>query len=214
MSATPEPETPAPARRGLLLGIVTAVVVALAVVTTVIVLAAGGNDGGTPATPPGGDGGRQTTFISPDGSAEVGDQAPDFALPALEGGETVRLSDYRGKPVVVNFWASWCNPCRKEFPLLKAARAKHAKDGLEVIGVSYRDIASDGRAFAASRGATWQLARDPDGALAGRYGVRAIPQTFFIAPDGTVTSRVFGITSAKDLEAEIQAILPATAGTP
>ncbi len=125
----------------------------------------------------------------------MGAAAPDFVLPGLSGGD-VALADFAGKPVVVNFWASWCHPCRKEFPLLKAARAKHARDGLEVIGVSYRDIASDGRAFVADQGADWAFARDPDGKLAAAYGVRAVPQTFFVDADGTIVSRVFGITSA------------------
>ena len=194
-----------------------AVVLVLAVVTVAVVVASGGSDTPKAAAPVRATSDGEPTFVSPDGSAEVGAPAPDFALPALDskgGTGTVKLSDYRGRPVMLNFWASWCNPCRKEFPLLKAARAKHAKDGLEVIGVSYRDIASDGRDFAASRGATWPFARDPDGALAARYGVRAIPQTFFIARDGTIASRVFGITSAKDLEAQIRGILPAKATKP
>jgi cytochrome c biogenesis protein CcmG/thiol:disulfide interchange protein DsbE len=137
----------------------------------------------------------------------VGAAAPDFVLPGLDG-TSVALADFAGKPTVVNFWASWCHPCRKEFPLLEAALAKHAPDGLEVVGVTYRDIPSDSRAFVADQGADWAFARDPDGKLATAYGVRAVPQTFFVGADGTIVSRVFGITSAKDLEAEIQKILP------
>ena len=172
-------------------------------VTAAVVVTSGGSDAPTPEA------GASAAEISvADGPAEVGGEAPDFTLPALDGGAPVSLADARGRPVVLNLWASWCNPCRKEFPLLKAARAKYAKDGLEVIGVSYRDIPSDARAFADSKGATWPLARDPGGALAAAYGVRAIPQTFFIAPDGTIGSRVFGITSAEELDAEIQQILP------
>ena len=71
------------------------------------------------------------------------------------GMSQVSLSDLRGKVVVVNFWASWCNPCRKEFPLFADARAKYAKQGLEIIGVSYNDIASDSRAFVTNQGADW-----------------------------------------------------------
>lgn len=172
----------------------------------VVLVVADGDDRGSVGD--GRDGGRVTSVAA--GPAEVGAPAPDFTLPGLDGG-TVALSDYAGRPVVVNFWASWCNPCRKEFPLLDRARAEHADDGLEVVGVSYRDIAADGRAFAESQGADWPLARDPGGRLATAYGVRAIPQTFFVDADGTLVSRVFGITSAEDLEAEIAKILPAPA---
>ena len=188
----------------------------VAAVTVVLVLSGGGNDTPAASRTARVSAGTEATFVAPDGSADVGAAAPDFALPPLDskgGTGPVALADYRGRPVLVNFWASWCHPCRKEFPLLKAARAKYAKDGLEVIGVSYRDIASDGRDFVASQGAGWPFARDPDGALAERYGVRAIPQTFFIRPDGTIASRVFGITSAKDLDAQIRAILPAKTAT-
>lgn len=172
-------------------------------VTIAVLVASGGSDERAS-----GDEADTEIFVA-SGPAEVGGEAPTFTLPALDANDgPVSLADSRGRPVVLNLWASWCNPCRKEFPLLKAARAKYAKAGLEIIGVSYRDIASDGRAFAESQGATWPLARDPGGDLAAAYGVRAIPQTFFIAPDGTIASRVFGITSAADLDAEIQQILP------
>ena len=183
------------------------VVALVAAVLVVVLVASGGSDtdSGKPAAAAR-NAGVRSTVVEP-GPAEVGAAAPGFVLPGLSGGD-VGLADYAGKPVVVNFWASWCHPCRKEFPLLKAARAKHARDGLEIIGVSYRDIASDSRAFAADQGADWAFARDPDGKLATAYGVRAVTQTFFVAPDGTILSRVFGITSAKDLDAEIQKILP------
>ena len=134
---------------------------------------------------------------------------PEPVLQAKVAELGARLSaDYAGKPVMVNFWASWCNPCRKEFPLFEEAQAEYAKQGLEIIGVSYNDIASDSRAFVASEGAKWVFARDPDGKLADAYGVRAIPQTFFIDGDGKIVSRLFGITSAENLDDEIQKILP------
>jgi len=182
-----------------------ALVVVIVAGALVAVLAAAGEGGSeTDRRRPAGTGSR-AVFVG-DGPATVGGTAPDFALPGLDGGR-VSLSAYAGVPVIVNFWASWCNPCRKEFPLLQAARRAYADAGLEVIGVSYEDIASDARAFAEAQDANWPLARDPGGALAAAYGVRAIPQTFFIDADGTIVSRVFGITSARDLEAEIRKIV-------
>lgn len=176
------------------------VVALVAVVLAAVLATADAGDGG-----PARRSGAAPSFVEA-GPAEVGGAAPDFVLPGLGGGR-VALADYAGQPVVLNLWASWCNPCREEFPLLGDARERHADDGLEVIGVSYRDIAGDGRAFAADQDARWPLARDPDGRLAEAYGVRAIPQTFFIARDGTIASRVFGITSAEDLETEIAEIV-------
>ena len=132
--------------------------------------------------------------VAEPGAAEPGEPAPDFALATLDG-KRVRLADFRGRPVVVNFWASWCNPCRQEFPILADALATH--DDLAVVGVTFRDIESDSRAFADETGATWPLAIDDDGDVAARYGVRAIPQTVFIRADGTIAARVFGFESAE-----------------
>jgi DsbE subfamily thiol:disulfide oxidoreductase len=180
------------------------VVVLLVVVTVVIVTKS--DDGGSNAT--GSNANGMLSELGAESGLDRGDAAPDFALSKLSGDGTVKLSDYRGKPVVVNFWASWCHPCRKEFPLLADARTKYKSDGLQIIGVSFRDIPSDARKFVRDQGAKWAFARDDRGAVAKDYTVRAVPQTFFIAADGTIRDRVFGITSATDLDHTLEKILP------
>jgi cytochrome c biogenesis protein CcmG/thiol:disulfide interchange protein DsbE len=141
---------------------------------------------------------------------EIGSPAPDFRLPALDGRGDVSLADYRGRPVIVNFWASWCNPCRKEFPLLKQALRDHRAGRLAVIGVTYQDIPADSRSFVKQRDATWPQGVDDGGAVASAFGVRAIPQSFFVRPDGTIAARVFGVTSESALAAPLAKLL----GTP
>jgi cytochrome c biogenesis protein CcmG/thiol:disulfide interchange protein DsbE len=136
----------------------------------------------------------------------AGEPAPDFELTTLDGG-TVQLSELRGQPVVVNFWASWCHPCRTEFPLLADALEEHGDEGLAVIGVTYKDIESDSRDFVEETGAGWPHGIDEDGTVARAYGVRAIPQTYFIDRDGRITGRVFGFTSEDALEAPLAEIL-------
>jgi len=138
--------------------------------------------------------------------------APDFDLPRLRGGGRISLSSLRGTGVVVNFWASWCIPCRKEFPVLRRVQRTYRADGVEIIGIVYNDIPSDARAFARDQKATWNLVTDESRATAIKYGVRAIPQTFFIAPDGRISQRYFQAPSEATFDAEIQKILPA--GTP
>ena len=130
---------------------------------------------------------------------DVGSPAPDFRLPALDGKGDVSLADLRGQPVIVNFWASWCHPCRQEFPLLKQALRDHRAQHLAVIGVTYQDIVSDSRSFVKRQGATWPQGIDGGGAVASAFGVRAIPQSFFVRPDGTIAARVFGVTTAAAL---------------
>jgi len=146
-----------------------------------------------------------TPSVSGDG-ADVGDPAPAFALPGLDGG-CVRMDAPAGAPTIVNFWASWCNPCRREFPMLEEAYDEHRGDGLEVVGVTYRDIDDDARAFADAEEADWPLAHDEDEIVAKAYGVNTIPQTFFVDARGRVTGHVFGTLTKRDLDTELEKIL-------
>jgi peroxiredoxin len=198
------PDAPARGHRALLAAIA-AVIVAVVVAVTVVIVLSSGDD--APRSRASDD--VPIGAVEP-GSIEVGQAVPDFTLPSLSGDDEVRLSDFRGQPVVINFWASWCHPCRKEFPLLADANEKYAGDDLAIIGVTYRDIPSDSRAFARDQKAEWTLARDDRGAVAKAYGVRAIPQTFFVDADGVVAERVFGITSSDDLDNSIRNIVPRT----
>ncbi len=90
------------------------------------------------------------------GSPLLGKPAPPIELADLAGG-TVSLAEYAGRPVVVNFWASWCVPCRDEFPVFVAGRETYAEQGLEILGVIYKDNAESARTFAEDQGALWPL---------------------------------------------------------
>lgn len=138
--------------------------------------------------------------------ATVGSVAPAFSLTDLEG-DVVALEDYRGRPVIVNFWASWCVACVDEFPLLRQAVERHADDGLAVIGIVFQDRTAAARAFMERHGGTWTAAMDPDERAARAYGVIGPPQTYFIGRDGTIVARHIGQFSAASLEAKVAAIL-------
>jgi cytochrome c biogenesis protein CcmG/thiol:disulfide interchange protein DsbE len=186
-----------PRRRGWLLILAGVLVVGLVAGVLVTLL-----DDGSES-----DGSTRRSRVAGSGGAEVGSPAPDFVLPALDGGGDVRLADFRGRPVIVNFWASWCNPCRDEFPLLKEALRDHRADRLAVIGVTYRDIPDDSRDFVKKMKAGWPQAIDDDRAVADAFGVRSIPITFFVRPDGTIAARLFGFTSEAALAEPIDRLL-------
>lgn len=136
----------------------------------------------------------------------IGNPAPELSLADLDG-NPIHLADLRGRPVVVNFWASWCGPCVEEFPLLRDAAARHADEGLAVIGVVYQDRSEAARDFMARNGATWPAAMDPGGRVAAAYGILGPPETFFIGRDGTIVARQFGQFSASSLEEKLAAII-------
>jgi cytochrome c biogenesis protein CcmG, thiol:disulfide interchange protein DsbE len=138
----------------------------------------------------------------------LGKPAPNFTLRTLDG-RTVSLSSLRGRPVIVNFWASWCNPCRKEFPLLRSTLQKYKADRLAVVGVSFEDIDSDARAFAKDEHATWPLAVDIDNGLTAKtYGVRSVPTTYFVTPQGVIADQVFGqLPSGRGFQTSLSKIL-------
>ncbi|MEX2100236.1 MAG: TlpA disulfide reductase family protein [Acidimicrobiia bacterium] len=138
--------------------------------------------------------------------ARVGKVAPDFELETLDG-RTVRLSELRGKPVLVNFWASWCTPCRDEFPFIQDLVEQY--DDLEVLGVTEDTILGDARRFVEKQRATWPMLDDSAGDVARQYGVKPIPQTFFIDRNGIVTVRVnapLPLLSSEELDAELAKI--------
>ncbi len=138
--------------------------------------------------------------------ATEGSLAPDFTLADLDG-NPIHLSELRGRPVVVNFWASWCVPCIEEFPLLTDAAERHAGDGLTVIGIVYQDRTEAARGFMERNGATWQAAMDPDERVATAYGILGPPQTYFIGRDGTIVARQIGQLSAGSLDEKLAAII-------
>ena len=140
--------------------------------------------------------------------ARTGNPAPAIKGTALDG-SSVDLAAYRGHPVVVNFWASWCTPCRDEFPLFKGRLAALGpSDGLVVIGVLYKDQDPLGRQFLADFGATWPTVSDPDGAIATAYRVVAPPQTYFIDKDGDLRAIQIGQVQPGDFDTQYAKIKP------
>lgn len=115
----------------------------------------------------------------------VGAAAPDFEAMDLEG-RPVRLSDLRGRPVWLNFWASWCPPCRAEIPDVEAAYRERRDQGLVLLGISVGEDAATVRRYAETTGLSYTVVLDPDGSIAGRYRINGIPAHFFVDADGVV----------------------------
>ena len=117
--------------------------------------------------------------------------APGFTVAALGGTGSVSLSQYQGKPVIVNFWASWCGPCQQETPLL-ASWYKQEHGQIALIGLDENDTTAHALAFARAKGVTYTLGFDPLTTMTGPYGVDALPQTFFLNAKHHIVDRVFG----------------------
>jgi len=145
-------------------------------------------------------------------SATVGKPAPAFALPSLEGGGTVDLASYRGKVVVVNFFASWCIPCKQEHAAIASAWSRYRTADVVLIGTLYQDDADAGREFMRRLGGGWPTAIDGDGRVALSFGVFGIPETFFISRDGVIAGRHIGPIDEETLIAGIEAIRTGPAG--
>jgi cytochrome c biogenesis protein CcmG/thiol:disulfide interchange protein DsbE len=129
--------------------------------------------------------------------------APSFDLPALSGSGRVRLADYRGKIVVLNFWASWCDPCIDEAPLLASMAAEQAKSGVVFVGVDANDVVDDARAFTTRFGLGYAQAHDGDGSEKDHFGVTGFPETFVIDRSGRAVQWFPGQIDADGLRAAI-----------
>ncbi len=135
----------------------------------------------------------------------VGRPAPDFTLPALDG-STFRLSDQRGKPVVLNFWATWCGPCQRELPALQ--RAAEHYDGVVVFaGVDQAETAETVQRYVDKLGLTFAIPMDGEQEVGERYGVLGLPTTFFIDESGVIRSIWMGEMNSVTLAENIATIL-------
>ena len=120
-----------------------------------------------------------------------GDAAPDFEAPLLEGDGTLALADLEGKPVVLNFWASWCVPCKDEAPMLSRAAETYG-DSVHFVGVDVKDARSDALAFVEAEGLDYVHVRDEDETMYRDYGLTGQPETFFIDAEGVIVEHVNG----------------------
>ena len=115
--------------------------------------------------------------------------APDFTLPRLDAAGELRLSSLRGKAVVINFWASWCEPCKEEAPVLEAAWRKYRSRGVVVVGVDAQDFRADARRFMRRYGMTYPVVHDGPGETLGDYDLTGFPETFFVDRRGRLVGR-------------------------
>jgi cytochrome c biogenesis protein CcmG/thiol:disulfide interchange protein DsbE len=138
----------------------------------------------------------------------VGEVAPASPLPQLAGGGNGSLTDYRGRWVLVNFWASWCGPCREEAPALEKFQRRHGGPGFTVVGIDTRDLSGDGRAFVRRFGLSYPQLRDGDGASAHDFGTTGVPENYLIDPEGKVRLLVVGPVDPEYLDSEVAPLLP------
>jgi cytochrome c biogenesis protein CcmG, thiol:disulfide interchange protein DsbE len=139
-----------------------------------------------------------------------GKPAPDFDLARMTGGGSLNLSQLRGKVVIVNFWASWCIPCRSEHPLLSMAHRRWAPEGVQFIGIVYNDTPDNARAWLQEMGGEeWPTLLDPGGRTAIEFGVYGVPETFIIDPDGIVVHKQLSVITPEVVAQFVEPLLTA-----
>lgn len=137
----------------------------------------------------------------------VGRMAPDFTLTLLDG-NTIRLSELKGKVVVLNFWSSWCYPaCWNEAPLWKQAWETYRDDGLVLIGIAFQDQEAKIREFVQRFNKTFPIGLDPGSKISIDYGVYGVPETFFIDREGRIAYKNIGEINRVTIQREIEKLL-------
>jgi len=141
------------------------------------------------------------------GVTRVNQTAPEFSLTTFNG-ETIALQDLKGKPVVVNFWASWCPPCRVEAPLIERAWRAYKDRGLIFLGINIQDRKEDALNYIREFAITYPNGPDPAGEISIDYGVSGLPVTFFVSANGEVVRRWVGAIEKTALSNAIGEIMP------
>jgi cytochrome c biogenesis protein CcmG/thiol:disulfide interchange protein DsbE len=155
----------------------------------------------------------------------VGKQGPDFTLPLLGTSNTLSSDELKGRPVVLNFWASWCTPCREEAPALQSAWERYEEQGVRIVGVNLQDSEQDAKDFVKEFGITYPVVRDTNLSLWTKLGVSGLPETFFLdrnwvfvgAGSGrevgqSGTTKILGAIQPALLESQIKTMLERPGG--
>jgi len=151
-----------------------------------------------------------TSPTAPVEGTQVGDLAPDFQLQDLDG-QTISLSDLRGKPVLLNFWATWCGPCVHEMPFIQEIYELWTgkSPSVMVLTVNVKESSSRVKEFMKSYGLSFPVLLDTKGSVAAKYNIRGIPTTFLIDKDGIVQGiKVGAFRNKEEIEASIRMVLP------
>jgi cytochrome c biogenesis protein CcmG, thiol:disulfide interchange protein DsbE len=145
------------------------------------------------------------SLVAEDGDAlAIGSDAPDFTLERLDEKGELTLSSLRGKAVVLNFWASWCIPCKEEAPVLESLWQEHSDRGLVVVGLDAKDFRRDARSFAERFDLTFPLVYDGPGDTVTPYGVTGFPETFVIDREGKVVEALAGSVAGDEDRARLR----------
>ena len=172
----------------------------LPVILTLVLLVTGCSAGPEPP-----DGRSPTTPVE---GTQVGNLAPDFQLQNLYG-QSVSLSDQRGLPVLINFWATWCSPCRSEMPYIQGIYEEWSDKGLVVLAINIGESSSTVEEFRQSYNLSFTVLLDTRQDVAQRYNITGIPTTFFIDKDGIIQDRVIGAFRNKvQIENRLNKIIP------
>ena len=159
----------------------------------------------------------KSALAIPGSAMEIGQPAPDFELSTLDG-KAVHLSDFRGKAVVLNFWATWCDPCKVEMPWLVDLQKHYGPQGLQIVGVAMDDSGKDAiQKFAQQMGVNYVVLQGKN-AVGDAYGATGYPTTVYIDRNGKVLNHILGLVSKSEIEDNIKQALAGgesqTAGTP
>jgi peroxiredoxin len=151
----------------------------------------------------------QSTVSGGDSSevwARVGDPSPDFELTTLDGSKA-RLSDFKGQPVVVNFWATWCGPCQSEMPAIQAAHDRYAKDNVNFLGVNVQESRDAAQFFMTSKSLAFPILLDIAGDVSRTYRVKSLPSTFFVDRQGVLREQFTGEMNASVIDRRVGSLL-------
>jgi peroxiredoxin len=150
---------------------------------------------------------RKTKNNSVPGPQSKGDTAPDFTLQSLDG-KTTRLSDFRGQAVLLNFWATWCAPCKIEMPWFVELQKQYGSQGFQIVGVAMDDASTkDISDFAKEMGVNYPVLLGKESVGDAYGGVQFLPENFYIDRNGKLVARAFGLKSRSEIEDEIKTII-------